>query len=99
MPYYMLQRIDADEPGFPGFLDYKLDKESAGTNSGENAFVQLLTDFSAKTLTFTCKHKRLEFDFYELKAGEFFVSEVFLNASASLSLPKHRLVAAQFVSA
>lgn len=98
MNYYMLQRLKGDVPGHPVFFEYALDRESAGENHRENPFVEFFTGFSGSPLVFLCKHKVLDFDYYDMKAGEYFCSRRLLDAADGLTLPAHEIKAVRFLS-
>jgi hypothetical protein len=98
MNYYMLQRLSGDVPGHPVFLEYALDRASAGDNERESPSVEFFTGFSNTPLVFLCKHKALDFDFYGLKAGEYFCSNRLLDAAEGLTLPPHEVKAVRFLS-
>ena len=96
--YYMLQRLKGDSPGHPVFFEYTLDRESAGENHRENQFVEFFTGFSGSPLIFLCKHKVLDFDYYDMKAGEYFFSQRLFDAADGLTLPAHAVKAVRFLS-
>jgi hypothetical protein len=97
--YYMLQRLRGGEPGHPVFFEYKYDKESGGANSKESPFVVFYTGYEKQPLVFTCKHRRIDFDLYDIAAGEYFVSELFLGAAEGLGVSRHTTSKVRFQSA
>jgi hypothetical protein len=98
MAFYMMYRHPGGKPGFPTFLDRKLDRDSAGTCERGGAAGEFLTSFSAPMLTFRCKHKTLSFDYDSASGGEFFLSERLWSLAEGLNLPEHKVKAVRFLT-
>lgn len=94
----MLQRFRGDFPGHPTYFEYALEKASAGENDRESTFRIYYTSYRSSPLTFLCKHPKIGFDYYELAAGEYFVSSLFADLAHRAAVPDLSVIAATFLS-
>jgi hypothetical protein len=98
MEYFLVQRYWGDLPGHPTFFDYSLDKAAAGENVRESSIRVYFTSYRNSPLVFLCKNRKIEFDFYDLPAGEYFVSSVFADVAAQVNVPGLRSIEAKVLS-
>lgn len=98
MRYYLMLRHKGTFPGHPVFLERKFDKSSGGENVQESPFVVYFTNYTAPPVVFLCKHKMLDFDFYELSAGEYFMSDRLTDALRQVGVQGIATIDVQFLS-
>lgn len=75
MSCYLMLRHKDGRPGHPVFLERSFDKASGGENHRESPFHLFFTSYTRAPLVFLCRHKVLDFDYYELGAGEYLISD------------------------
>jgi hypothetical protein len=98
MHYYLMLRHVGTLPGHPVFLERKFDPSSGGENVRENPFVVFYTSYTAPPVVFLCKHSMLDFDFYELSAGEYFMSDRLTDALQQVQAAGVATIDVQFLS-
>lgn len=98
MNYYMIQRLRGEKVGHPIFFAYNLDKASAGENTQESPYKDFYTNYSNSPLTFFCKHRKIDFDFYDISVGEYFVSSSFEKLAREVNTPDFKSISVQLLS-
>lgn len=98
MNYYLLLRYKGELPGHPIFLERTFDKKTGGENTRENAFKVYFTSYQSPPLVFLCKHAKLDFDYYEMSAGEYFVSERLMRATTTVNVQGLTAIDVQLLS-
>lgn len=86
MGSWLMLRYKGDIPGHPVFLDRTFDKASGGDNRRESPFRVYFTSYTQPPVVFLCKHSMLDFDYYELGAGEYLFSDRLSDAARACGL-------------
>ena len=98
MDYFLIERYWGDFPGHPTYFEYALDKVAAGDNDRESTIRTYFTSYKNSPLVFLCKHQKIEFDFYDVPAGEYFVSSAFAGIAQHSAVPDLSVITARFLS-
>lgn len=98
MEYFLIQRLKGEVPGHPIFFEYSLDRVAAGENDRESSVRVFFTSYRNSPLVFVCKHPKIEFDYYDIPAGEYFVSARFAEIAVDLNVPDLASIDVQLLS-
>ena len=97
MNHYMVGRVPEGR-GNPVFFDYLYEDGSGGENKRELPAYVFNTSYEKEPVIFICKHRVINFDYYDLTAGEHFISDKFLSVVERTNPSNYKTISVSFLN-